>query len=413
MATATRQDVRESMIDDYKLGRRGIHDGAGVTTPADDSQFSGPGGDRGIDNGSELLITSGTRDGDLCRVSGRPTLAAGIITCNPAPAGNLSNDDTFDILFDRLRFEDVNSAINKAVTRELFEKLELPITLVTDGDMLASGTTSWTPLNNATLAKVAASFPYARRVLSVTAGVSSRASARAISVAVEEKTSYYLEVTGAISTGDSTSTGTLVAHDVTNATDITLTESSITRFEPTILANTFTTPSGCEFVRIQLYSEQADVVTQWSNLILRRNDSREFTIQDRAEIDRLGNLFVYTTNDWGTRGANRQNIGHAPETRTAGLWVYRTYASVSGQSLWYEEFYKPVALSADTDTTSIPKEDVAAVAAAILLEPHRGEERWAAEYLDALRDAEIVKRRYRKLRSIVDRSVRTVFQPRV
>ena len=400
------------MIDDYKLGRRGIHDGGAVTTPADDSQFSGPGGDRGIDNGSELLITSGTQDGDLCRVSGRPTLAAGIITCNPAPGGSLANADTFDILFDRLRFEDVNSAINKAVTRELFEKLELPITLVPDGDMLSSGSTDYTDETSATLLKVAASFPYAQRVLRVTAGATD-SYARTANIAVEENISYYLEVTGAIgAAGNAADIGTLILRDITNGADITLNESSITRFEPDILSNSITMPSGCEQVQIWLRSEENGDIIEWANLIFRRNDSRQFTIQDRAEIDRLGNLFVYGTNNWGTRGANRQNIGHDLETRTAGLWVYRTYASVSGQSLWYEEFYKPSTLDSDTATTSIPKEDVAAVAATILLEPYKGEKRWAAVYLDALRDSERVKRRYRTLRSIVDRSARAIYQPR-
>ncbi|KKL88445.1 hypothetical protein LCGC14_1924640, partial [marine sediment metagenome] len=49
---------------------------------------------------------------------------------------------------------------------------------------------------------------------------------------------------------------------------------------------------------------------------------------------------------------------------------YHTHGSVSGRALFYEEYRKASALGTTlTNTTAVPKEEVAAVAAWILLEP--------------------------------------------
>ncbi len=411
MATVTRQAVREYLLDSYNIGRRGTNTGTSASAITDDADFGGHAAAENIDVGCEALITSGNRDGQLARLSSRPALTTGAMNLDPPLSGVLANTDTFEILYRPFRFKEVHDAINKAATKTLYEKLELPITLVPDGDMLSSGTSDWAEVGSGTMVKVAASFPYAQRSLRLTAGATDDY-IRTASIAVEQNTGYYLEVTGAIGpSGAAADIGTLILVDVTNSNaSITLTESSITRFEPDILANNVTMPSGCEQVQIWLRSEENGDIIEWSNVIFRRTDARQFTIQDRAEIDRLGNLFVYGTNDWGTRGLNRAKLGHGLEPRTAGLWVYRTYGSVSG-SLWYEEFRKPSSLDSDTDATFIPKEDLAPIAAEILLKPYRNEERWTNLYLLALQDAEEVKRRYRKLRSVVDRSVRNIAQP--
>jgi hypothetical protein len=83
-------------------------------------------------------------------------------------------------------------------------------------------------------------------------------------------------------------------------------------------------------------------------------------------------------------------IGGEPEQLTEGLWRYTTSGAVSGRSVWYEEFRKAATLTADADTTGTPVEDVAAVAAELLLQPLADQDSWKSRYLRAARDSAAV-----------------------
>lgn len=415
------------MLDEYLLGRRGTQDTGSVTTPDDDRKFGGQGGAEEIEVGCELLITSGTRDGDLCRISKKPNIS-GLITCDPPPAGNLSAGDTFEVLYKQFRFEYLHAAIDQALADHLWEKLLVPITSVTDGDMLGSGVGDWT-VSNSAQSKSAASFPLALRELHVENSSANGYTASA-SIPVEAGETYFFEATARVTASPATNTARLVLRDLTNGANITLDNASTTEQEPTILWNPTTTiPDNCELVEIRLGEDEADGDALWSNIAFRKNSSREFVIQDRMSVDRLGPLKATGNDQWAERGNTMWEISAEPEMRSSGIWVYRIGQSGSfghsmfplssgggrsggrlgGLSLWYEEFRRRGALTSDSSTTSVPKEELAAVAAAIVLEPLRDKERWETAWSKASRDAEGMLAPYRD--SLRTYTVRTSQMP--
>ncbi len=404
MSTATRQDIREQMVDTYNLGRRGTNTGT-LTTSATDATFAGPGGDNRIAVGCAIMPTSGgaVPEDEERFISSRPT-SAGLMSVLPVFTAALANNDTFEVLYRPLRFPDANNAINWALRNIFWEKLTLPITSVLDGDMLR--TTAATPewvATAGTLSKVAATYPLGLRVLRNQASDSAGDYALSANIAVEELKTYYLEATGMIptsaGTGNVADTGELVLYDLTNMTDITLTNTVINRPEPEILANTVTMPSGCEQVQVRLTTTNNGGFIDWANVIFRKDDSKEFIVQDRdAAVDRLGKLYATTGDDWGARGSAMHEVAHTLERRTAGIWVYKTQQAHPGQSLWYEEWRRPAALTDDsTLTVGLDAEDVAAVATEHLLKTSglRREDNWRDVYEQAAIDAARVLSKYR------------------
>ena len=413
MPTSTREDIQEWMIQAYGLGRRGTNDGTSgnKTTFSDGSELGGPSGAEGIEPGSDVWGRMDATVGGggavtfaLSRVSTRPTTAAGSLVVTPALTAlgenitTANNDMTFSILKRPLRYTKLYEAIDWAVTTKFWEKLRLPITSVLDGDMLrtTAATPEWVATdgaggaNDPTLAKVAATYPLGLRVLRVTNNATGAGDyALSATIPVEELKSYYLEATGMIgSTGAAADAGTLVLYDETNGASITLSEVDINRFEPEILRNTVTMPSGCEQVTIRLTCTAVGDIIDWANIIFRKDDSREFVVQDRdASVDRLGKLYAATIDVWGARGATMQQVAAEPELLTAGLWVYKTDVSLAGKSLWYDEWRRPAALTADTSTVALDKESVAAVAAEHLLQPFADRDDWRRTYARAATDA--------------------------
>ena len=417
MATSTREAIRDYMLDQYGIGRRGIHDGGTVKTPADDSEFGGPGGADRIQNGQELRftgdVTSSNNQNHIGRISGRPLLAGGIITIDPPPTDDLTNGDTFDLLFGRFRFQEIHDSIDYALTQKLWERLDLSLSLVTDGDMQEAAVASWSGNDFSTVSsKSAASFPFGLRELFVNnSGIVGFTHSGAI--AVESGEDYFLEATVRAVSG----TADLQLHDETNDADISLpdADSRSTEGEPTILSiPSVTIPSTCTSVTVRLVGQQNTADTYWSNVQFRKNDARHFTLQDLVEADRIGRVFYYTNDDWHNRGeSDRRYISHTIHQLGSGLWELRLNHTVSDRSLWYEQFHKGLALTADTSTTGLPKEHAAAAATMHLLRGYADDERWGPELVKASSDWAGYMGQYDEMRTIVDRGVREFVLPRV
>ena len=441
MATNTRQTVRELMLDRYGLGRRGTNTGTSASAITADANFGGHKGGRAVGTGDYVMITSGAGApaDEFSRLSSNFQLTTGVASLDPALTVALADGDTFEVLMSPLVFDagqgefSVHDTLDDILANyPFFEKRVVPITSVTDGDMLASGTTDWTAgdgaggANNPTLAKVAASFPLGLRVLRVTNNATGAGDyAQSVTIPVEENTSYYLEATGMIaSTGVAADAGTLVVRDLTNGADISFTNKDINRFEPETLVNNLVTPSGCEQVEIRLTCTAVGDIIDWANVIFRRADSREFTLQDRpVPVGYIGRVLVPaivgsrhsgpSTKDWATRGEMIEVAGK-PVQMGAGLWQVHTESTYGGRSLWYEEFIQQAAFSSDTSTTAIIKDHLAATAAEKVLYPLQGRsDDWRSRYLKAARDATTFGMNlYEQQRSIVQPQ-RAVFQARV
>ena len=392
MPTVTLKTILETLGDDYGILRAGTNTGTSASALTDDVRLGGSDGAKGLDPGCAVFVTGGSSgsapDDEEVRLASRPKLSTGVANLDPALTANLADDDTFVIAFKPFTFKTgsgphaIIAKLNQVMEAFQFEKLIRPITRVADGDMQAAAETDWTT-SNATDVKAAASFPNAERVIVVTDGGSGGGYTSTGNIAVEQNASYYVEVMGFGT--DKDDAGSLVVHDVTNNLPITLANTVIDRIEPERLVNSFTTPAGCEQIDIRLTCTNAGDVISWANLILRKNDARQFVLADRQRVMKMGRLLTPTTTAWGTRGT-WDEIPSRPEALGSGMWQYTVEQSVSGQSLWYEEFVKPATLSSSTDTTTIPAEHVAAVTAEILLRPLRNRSR---EWHDLHRDAEL------------------------
>ena len=398
MTTSTLKTILENLCDDYGIGRYGTNTGTSASAITDDVRFGGADGAKDITVGCSVFVTGGSAesapDDEEVRLSSHPKLSTGVMNLDPALTAALANNDTFVIAFKPLTFKagagpySIIAKLNQVLTEFQFEKRIVPITSVTDGDMLASGTSDWTAVdggggsNDPTLAKAAASFPLGERVLRVTNHATGAGDyARSATIPVEENVSYYLEALGMIgASGVAADAGTLVLYDVTNGAAIALDNSVIDRFEPERLVNTVTMPPGCEQVQIRLTCTAVNDIIEWGYVIFRKGSVREFVLADRPQrVMKLGRLLIPSTTAWGTRGI-WDEIPSKMQALGAGLWQYQIERSASG-SLWYEEFVQPAALSLSTDTTQIPAEDVAAVTAEVLLRPLRNwSKTWAIKY---------------------------------
>lgn len=365
------------------------------------------------------MITSGTRDGDITQLSSKPKLTTGVMNVDPSFSGALANTDTFEIAFWPLTFDrgpySIHDSFNKVLrTYGLWEKRIVPLSgLVADGDMLSSGDSDWTE-TNATDAKTVASFPLGYRVLTVTATAADGYVASA-SIPVEPSASYYLEATGFIaSTGAAADIGTLILYDVTNSseTSFTLTESSITGFQPDILSNNVTMLSTTEQVQVWLRSEANTDVIAWTNIIFYRNGETRFVLPDRPQrILRLGQLRVADTAEPEARSWERMyQAAYTPYQQDSGIWTVELREPLSGRAAFIEEYIQPATLSADSDTTYIPTEHLAAFVAEDLLKPLKTDPKWTNRYLKAAYDAVLYRQQYQDVQSNVDRGRRHIVQ---
>ncbi len=390
MSTSTVKQLLERLCDDYGIGRYGTNTSADTALITADATFGGAAGAVGIDAGCSVYITFDDGAGkapedEETRLSTKPKLSTGVMNLDPAITA-LANGDKFMVAYSPITFKlgsgphSIFARLDQVLKKFGREKRIVPITLVPDGDMLASAVADWTD-TTAVSAKSTAAFPNGMRAITVTdqGGGSSAEYTSSGNIAVEENTSYYLEVTA---WGDDASdAGTLVAYDVTNGAAITLAQYVVDRIEPERFVNNITTPSGCEQIALRLTCTNASDVVNWANLIFRKNEATEFVLADRPQkVDSIGRLLVPSGDTWATRSSWTE-VPSDLEQVGAGLWRIRAKESVSGQSLWYEEFLAPATLSTAAGTTTIPVEHLAAAVAESLLFPLRFMSKdWAAKY---------------------------------
>ena len=420
MATITRQTVREWMIDTYGLGRRGTNTGTSQTAVTDDGNFGGRGAAERIIPGCWIMITSGgaAPEDEITRLSSRPVLTTGAFNLDPGLTAALAATDTYEILYPDLCFDagdgrSIHQAIIEAATVFPWEKRLVPITDVPDGDFLASGTDLWS-VTGATRTKAGGTMEtHGQRVLSVTATGTTQYAYPSVNLGVEEGGNYFLE---ACAQRDDAATATLdgqlVLYDVTNAAAITLDDDDLTTFEPQILWNpSVTVPSTCQQVVTRLSaSTSGSVIFHWHYVILRKNEAREFTVMDRQipsatdarrsqHILQIGKVLATNESVWSRRGQRWAEVSAEAQQLDAGMWQIRCKDSVSGYSVWYEEYVQPIAMNADTDATGLPKEHLGAIATELLLRPLQSDKFWGPKYLRAAKDAAAVKTMYASLKT--------------
>lgn len=414
MTTSARQVIREYMFDQYGLGRRGINTGTSQTAITDVATFRGAGAADRIENGCEVRITSGgaAPEDEESKVDSRPIKTTGVFSIDPTLTAALADGDTYEILYRPFRYFELHASIDYALTQKLWEKRDRPLGLVTSGGLFVAG--DWTVSSGVTQTVTAPTFPWGLDEMHVESDSTDDYTA-SVNIPVEAGETYFLEATVRVLASPATNTGLLVLRDVTNSANITLDESTSTEQEPTILWNpAITMPTDCEIIEIRIGGSEADFDGFWSNVQFHKNDARHFTLQDRIEADRIGRVFYRSNKDWHQRGeGDRRYIGHTVHMLGNGLWQIQTYSTVGGRSLWYEELVKGAKLTADTSTTGLPEEHVAAAATMHLLRGYADDKRWGPELVKASTDWAGYMGQYDEMRSIVDRGVREFVLPTV
>lgn len=386
------------MVEKGGLGRVAVNDGdqAAITQFSDDSQLGGRGGDRSVDIGADVRLRqnsvaadTGTNTYGEARVATRPSFGAGLVTFDPPPTSaqipeNIDKDDNYtEALFLDLplRFEDGCNHMNGVIQEYGWVKQVVPITDVTDGDMLQSGTTNWNAgAGTETIAKNSATFGAPYRYLSVVGSAASQYTHTATRP-VEQGASYYYEVCAFKTAAND---GSIQLYDITNSAALTLTTDDIDERVPQILRNSVSMGATTEQIQARILKSDTGstqgVGILW--VILRRNDQRIFTIQDRpAKVLWLGELRATNETTFASRSWPSMTPVQAKAVQIdAGLWQYHLDRSLSGYSLWYEEFIQPAVMDSDDDTTAIEIEDLAWVTMERWLQPLRGLPQWAAKY---------------------------------
>jgi hypothetical protein len=235
-----------------------------------------------------ILPTSGNEDGNV-RIITSFTATSGTFNISPAWGTGPASSDTFE-LWSRLYPDDATIAIDLAL-RRMFHNVLVPITLVTDGDMETSGTSSWTA-SNATVTKDtdAADVGYVfhgSQSLSVVT-TSAGGYAQSDNISVESGAGYFvwanLRAGGAF-------TARLHIQDVTNGAQIGSNQDWTHNDFGTVKLG-FTAPSDCDNVAVRIIGAENSATIHANNVQMIRNSAYWYTLPSFIQNPRADVLEV-------------------------------------------------------------------------------------------------------------------------
>ena len=277
--------------------------------------------------------------------------ATGTVTLTPATTASVAADKA-EIWRDVDSVTRVDEAIDRALTRNCWRWVPIPLTSVPDGDMGEAAITGFWTASVSTVTKVAQAWPgaWGRRYLRVlNAGY-----AYSNAIAVQAGDEWRIDVLVAATTG----TATLVVYDNTNAAAITLSGDggSYTGTGWKRLENTFTIPTSCETITLRLGSTAATDDSYWTNVIAYKKGQTEFVLPARiASIEEVGDSFYRT----GEEYEDFQRQPYVQYGRSIGLiqgptGVIVRLDSAMGDPVYVEELCNYDALTTDALTTNCP-----------------------------------------------------------
>ena len=365
MTTTTRSALRQEVGLISGTCKAGTTTGAGDSTSVIDlTNFADSYMNANFYDGWYCIITSGTRAGEVRRITSYAG-ATGDFTLADALTGAPGASVTFEV--HSLDPAEINNAINRALARCYRWAYFYP-SLVSDGDMEASGTTGWTgssstPTKSTTIAKYGA-----QSLVSTNSGANGYV--RTASMDVTPNDFYYVEVAVR---PDNFSTS-LVVYDVTNSAAITLTTAAASSGrEWKRLWSSFQIPAGCEQIQIRLTATSAEAVTYWDNLILQKIHHRYLALpswvtesgqvvqtqwlpRSRTDTTETSGCDFVDEEDW-TELVSQPDV---EQDRTAVNPFYLRLKEGAGYHPYRVLCTRPYdSLTADTGTTTAAKEWVA------------------------------------------------------
>jgi len=349
--------------------------------------------------GCEIVPTAGTDSGKARRVSAYAP-STGTLTATPAWTTGIANTNTFDVYKRGIRYDQIKAAVNKAL-RERRYVTKVPLTLVPDGDMEETLTTSWGTAVDCTMTKVATAGNLFKGTLSGrvknTAANGYQPSA---SISVQENDGYYLEAEYRAAVG----TPNLSVYDVTNSAEIDYDEPDNAGTAKGKLSLSFTVPADCYQVAVHLRGEEATADIYWDDVILHRQNATEMPLPDY--ITDKGQLLRVLTQLVGQRTdedlwAPYHWFRPVPDmSNPLAMWRVQLDPPMGCRGVWLEVKRPYSELSADTSTTTMPREWIELAGTVELLDtlrkrsPGQETEQWKSLYAERRKKLRRMDRNY-------------------
>lgn len=266
--SVTRPQVLKRWLRESGLGQSGTATGGSTTTLVDTNRLQSTQFNDRYWVGGWVRLTSGT-DISVWRTITTYAPSTGTITFNPAMGTGPSNGVTYELWrtpFDPSIYLD---ALDNLLTKEFWGPRLSWLTEVPDGDMEATGTSTYTN-SNATLTKVSWSLSQegvtGKQALSVATTSAGGYATLADAIGVDPGMSLNVGVNFTPNDRTATNTGTFVVYDVTNSAAIytfTTSQKTTVRFSRTIQV-----PSTCRLLNVRMGSAQNSVTGIWDGLSL-------------------------------------------------------------------------------------------------------------------------------------------------
>ena len=355
--------------------------GTTTTLTLTNSYLEGPFSGAKFPIGAPIIVTSTTGLGDVSYVS-KYDPTSGVITVSPA----ITSGSTDAVLLypdwgldhpDRLL-----EAIRRAATNRMFRWQKVPLTLVTDGDMLATDTTAWTTSDgkNAPLTKLdlTGESVIDRRALVATgnssAGTNWTVTSSNVDVPINSIiTGYQWQFLTAIAVPSGSATATLTVRDVTNSADITTytivgnqnSQLNTTSIKPMVMMGVFNVPTGCKQIAFRVTMSAASSTLQWYPMIAFPTTAYNFALPNRViSQDYIGN-FYYATPRTGANAPYALELSdpitvngftHALENEADHLVVRFNFRPF--RPIYYDECFGSDTLTLLSDTTTFPLDHI-------------------------------------------------------
>ena len=330
-------------------------------------------------SGSETINLIGPAVGEISVISNVSfAITTSKVTLAPAMSARTVSGQGYELHYS-LHPSKMNTAIAN-VLDTLTHPLFIPVTLVTDGDMRASGTSDWTAAGTGgtpTLAKNTTNFRFGDQSLSITNdGSTTRGFAKSASINLPERTEVIVSCDVFITAGDSAKISLI---DVTNSdAEIETADSSITGWVH--LEFSVATPADCEQVQIWLEAEAVSDVVYFDHIIVWPTEPTDLLLPSTFEYGHEVDRIVYFPRGRGLSNTG-DDLAYAVSGAEAKFWSHPAFdrddSTTSSYRLRFGKVNKPLflegwvdyaAFSSDSDTTNASADIVTHLAAADLLD---------------------------------------------
>lgn len=371
----TAKTLLDQFTEEQRIGKLGTTSATGDSTSVIDgsTRFAGPKSGNEWARGDPIRITSGTRINENTEMSDYEP-ASGDFTVLPALTGAPASSADFRIC--KKKYVDHQDRLYEALSRGLNRwakrRMKVPLTYVTDGDLLGAAVATYWTGTNATPTYVDLAHPngHYTRVLNI---VTSAANGYAVPASIPVHPGDQWDFLTWMRANAAASTAEIIFIDVSNSNAVitasysagAATTSSRSLIE---VRGTLTIPTGCTLLQIRLSGQENPATVQFGPFIAAPQQNYQYATQARFEWpSRAGKFFTRYpgggTADGPEAGAYEPLDIAYPDMEQVGWGIAFQFRDQTPFPLYYEDLLGYADLSAEADSTHCP-EDLALAAMA-------------------------------------------------